>query len=599
MRENTRRWAEPAIALLALMSSCIGIVNRFTYDDRYIIELNPLMQHGLHGWWRVFLSPYWPKDWGGDGYRPITLLAFKLESAIGGGLPVIVHAANILLYVLVAVLVYRLACRLLPQWAAWIAAALFAVHPVHVEAVANGVGQSELLVAAAVLGAIVLYLGDRMRDDGTGALQLKTMLGIGLLYAIACFSKEHGVVLPALLIAAELTIIDDRRPAGVRATRLRPFYLGLLAVGIGFMAAHSLVPSVSSIGGFYPFMPFNTLHTSTRDRVLTAIGVVPQWVRLFYWPAHLSSEYGPPDIEIAQGLSVSQLPGFLLLGAILAFGVLLRKRQRVISFGIWFVCLTLLPSSNFVVTAGIVLAERTLFLPSVGAMLIVGGLVVVIARLGDLAERPVPRHAAQIAVGALLVAGAIRSITRTRVWHDNDTLFHQAVIDSPWEYRAHYMLGAWDFEQKRKREGESEYRKALKLFPYDPALAFNLAEQYRLMGLCEPAIPLYRWSRAVDPHFPMGHTQLSLCLLETGQYDEAKTEALTAIGLGGQLKGLRRVIFLADSAKRSAKRVTADTNAENRATVALAGRPSKLPEAVQKTTANAAGAPVTQRAKHM
>ena len=595
MTSSARRWSEASIALLALVSSCIGIVNRFTYDDRYIIELNPLMQHGLHGWWRVFLSPYWPKEWGGDGYRPLTLLAFKLESAMGHGVPVVVHGANILLYALVAVLVYRLACRLLPQWAAWIAAALFAVHPVHVEAVANGVGQSELLVAAAVLGAIMLYLGDRVRDDGAGALRPKTMFGIGLLYAIACFSKEHGVVLPALLIAAELTLIDDRRPIGVRVTRLRPFYLGLLAVAIGFLGAHSLVPTVNSVGGFYPFMPFSSLHTSTRDRILTAIGVVPQWVRLFYWPARLSSEYGPPDIQIAQGLSISQLPGFLLFGAILAFGVLLRKRQRVISFGIWFVCISLLPSSNFLVTAGIVLAERTLFLPSVGAMLIIGELAVIVARQGHLAQRPFVRYAAQAAVGALLVAGAMRSISRTRVWRDNDTLFHQAVIDSPWEYRAHYMLGAWDFEQKRKRDGEAEYRTALKLFPYDPALAFNLAEQYRMMGLCEPAIPLYRWSRAVDPNFPMGHTQLAFCLLETDHFDEAKAEALTAIRLGGQLRSLRRMIFLADSAKR----VTADTSRANRQAVALAGAPSKVPEPVQKTARSVGTALVSQRAKHM
>ena len=67
------------------------------------------------------------------------------------------------------------------------------------------------------------------------------------------------------------------------------------------------------MGGFQPFTPFSTLHISGRDRVLTAIGVVPQWVRLLFWPAHLSSEYGPPEIEIAQGYSLTQLPGLIVL----------------------------------------------------------------------------------------------------------------------------------------------------------------------------------------------------------------------------------------------------------------------------------------------
>ena len=577
-----RPWLGSAvIAALAVAASAVSIVNRFTYDDRYIIELNPLMR-GLRTWWRVFAVSYWPKDWGGDGYRPFTLLAFKIEWAIGRGSPLVFHAANILLYAAVAVLVYHLGRRILPEWAAGVAAALFAVHPVHVEAVANVVGQSELIVAAAVLVALLLYLRDRALDGGRGALRPATIAAILALYAVACLTKEHGAVLPALLGVTELTLLVDPRPARERIRRLRPVYLALVAVAVVCVGARTLVITGNhDVGGFFPFMPFNTLHTSTRDRILTAIGVVPQWVRLLYWPARLSSEYGPPDIEIAQGSSISQLPGALLLTAILAFGVLLRRRQRVISFGIAFVCIALLPSSNFVVTAGIVLAERTLFLPSVGAMLIVGALAVVAAEQVTARERYVRglTVAAAVACGLLIAAGIVRSTRRSRIWHDNGTLFHRAVIDSPLAYRAHYMLGAWDFEQKRKREGEAEYKKALALFPYDPFLAFNLAEQYRLTGLCEPAIPLYRFAHAMDPGFPMGHTQLSTCLLEAGHFDEAKAEALAAIQRGGQLRLLRRVIFLADSAKSA----DAGASGEKHSFTAMDGRPSKLPETMQKT----------------
>ena len=85
----------------------------------------------------------------------------------------------------VSVLVFHLARRMLPLWAAWLAAALFAVHPVHVEAVANVVGQSELLVAAALLGATILYLRDRRH----GELKPGTAAWIVLLYAAGCFAK--------------------------------------------------------------------------------------------------------------------------------------------------------------------------------------------------------------------------------------------------------------------------------------------------------------------------------------------------------------------------------------------------------------------------
>jgi len=149
----------------------------------------------------------------------------------------------------------------------------------------------------------------------------------------------------------------------------------------------------------------------------------------------------------------------------------------------------------------------------------------------------------------VLAAGMARSVQRTPVWRDNERLFHQAVIDSPDSYRAHYMLGAWDFEENRRREGEAEYHKALSLFPYDAYLSFSLAEQYRRWGLCGPALPLYRWTRSLDPSFPLGHGVFAWCLLNEGQYDEARQQALEAIRAGGDLQGMRRIIFLADSSR--------------------------------------------------
>jgi hypothetical protein len=542
-----RDWrAAVTIAILALVSSAIGIVNGFTYDDRYIIELNPAMRT-LHAWWRVIHTPYWPRDLGGDGYRPFTVLLFKIQGTLSGVSPMVYHAANILLYAAASVLVLVLCRRLLPSWAAWTAAALFAVHPVHVEAVANVVGQSELIVAVMLLSATVLYVRDRQ----AGALQLSTMLAIVVLYALACFSKEHGIVLPAIFVAAELTIIRGTQRRGDRVRQLRPFYLSLALIAVAFVALRARVLADHGIGGFQPFTPFSSLHISARDRVLTALGVVPQWARLLFWPAHLSSEYGPPEIEIAQGVSLSQLPGVMMLIAVIGLGAALRRRQPVMSFGVAFVCITLLPSSNFLLPAGIVLAERTLFLPSVGAMLILGGAVewaVSSIRLRHRSERRLLFGASAL-LAILLIAGATWSVVRTRVWHDNNTLFHQAIIDSPRAYRAHYMLGSWAFEQKRKREGESEYRKALSLFPYDPGVSYSLAERYRSEEMCGAAVPLYRWTHALSPDFPLGHTAFAWCLLNEGQYDEAKRAAMDAVRIGGDLKTLHQIMFWADSAK--------------------------------------------------
>jgi len=574
-----RRLAAISLALLAIASSAAGILNGFTYDDRPVIRYNPFMQN-LHEWWRAFARSYWPPNWGGDGYRPLTSLAFNLEVALSGGSPAVVHGANIALYALAAVLAFYMVRRVLPDWCAWVVAALFAVHPVHVEAVANGVGQSELLVAVFMIPAVALYLRDRLRNED-GVLAPRTIAAITLLYAGACFSKEHGIVLPALFVAAELTVIGDAASFRDRARRLRPFYLGLLATAVVFLAARW---RVQGIVGFQAFQPFASLRISSTDRILTAISVVPVWLRLLYWPAHLSSEYSPPDIEIAQGLSVSQLPGLVLLIAILTAGVLLRRKQPVVAFGIAFAAITLLPSSNFLVTTGILLAERTLFLPSLGAMIALGGLLVpAMAVWRARFARPRAALVPQLLCGVILLTGAVRSELRSTVWHDNDTLFRNAIVDAPLSYRTHYMYGSWLFQNRHIVAGEAEYKIALKLFPYDPYMTFNLGERYREFGMCKHAIPQYQWTLGLDPKFPLGRTELAECLYQVGQYDASKVAAMDALRAGGPVRITHRFIMLSDSAKAAAhsaaKKIdTAGVGAVTR-TLTSGG---KVPETLQK-----------------
>ncbi len=212
------------------------------------------------------------------------------------------------------------------------------------------------------------------------------------------------------------------------------------------------------------------------------------------------------------------------------------------------------------------LAERTLFLPSVGAVLVVGALVVVLADLtrARWGESRAVRVAAVSACVALLATGAYRSATRTTVWKNNDVVFHHAVLDAPYDYRAHYMLGAVEFEAGNRRAGEAEYRKALRLFPYDPGMSFGLAEQYRVVGMCEPALPLYKWTLGLDPGFPVGRTQYATCLLKEHDFTEAKHWAIEAVKVGGNLASLHHLIVAIDSVKKADQARACRVGAESR-----------------------------------
>ena len=292
---------------------------------------------------------------------------------IGGGAASVFHAANVALHGVATISVLWLVSLVFPMWAAWLIAALFALRPVHVEAVASTVGQSELWVAVLLVPAMAIYL--RRCLTGT-TLSLRDAAIISVCYTLGLFAKEHAIVLPALIIAVEVLLGSERRPLAQRLVGIRLLVLCLTLLGTLYLAARSAVKG-GDISGFQPFVVFQTLDLSYANRVLTMIGGVPQWIRCLLWPARLTIEYAPPDIDIAQGPSLAQLPGLLLLVGILGLAVVLWKRRglgAIASFGIAWFCITLLPSSNFIIPAGIIISERTLFLPSLGALLGIGAL---------------------------------------------------------------------------------------------------------------------------------------------------------------------------------------------------------------------------------
>src|SRR6202521_455925 len=192
-----KRWQSVGIVLLALAASAASLRNGFAIDDVIIIAGDSRI-HRLDAPWRFFTQTYWPPPTKAALYRPLTSLAFALEWRAGDGRPLIFHAMNVLLYLLACPAGYRPAVLLHGGVAGWWAAALFAVHPVHVEAIANSVGQSELWTALWVVLAVAYYIEVRRTRDITA----KDIALLSALYVTTCLFKEHAIVLPGLLVAA-------------------------------------------------------------------------------------------------------------------------------------------------------------------------------------------------------------------------------------------------------------------------------------------------------------------------------------------------------------------------------------------------------------
>jgi hypothetical protein len=504
------------LILLGLASTVTNLTNRFAQDDMPVVERNPIV-HTLRSPLTFFTESYWPKPFPPALYRPLATSGFALQWAISRGAPWFFRATSILMYLAAGLAVYALARRLLPAAAAWLTAAFFLVHPVHVEAVAVAVNQSEIMVGLLSAAGTLVYLDARRREK----LGTKAGIALFLIYLTACLYKESGVMMPGFLLAAELTLVPSTEPFRTRLLKIRPLFLTLLLGAVAFFALRTAALHGDTVGTFTA-EALDGL--SMGQRALTMLAVVPHWFRLMLWPAHLQGDYSPREIESALTWGTDQTFGAALLALAVFTLIAAWRRMPVISFGLFWVAIGIFPVSNVLVPTGIVLAERTLFLPSIGMMLMVGGFAaLVVERLQT--ERPAVRWAAALVPAAILIMATTRSASRQRVWTDQFTFWHQTAIDAPLSYRAHHALAQLLFQVGQRREAESEYMMAIALYPKTWGPPFDLANKYRLAGLCDPAVPFYLRTLSMAPQQEAARAGLIACLVHLGRYEEAQHQA--------------------------------------------------------------------------
>lgn len=504
------RWGWTIPLVLAIAASASSLANGFAFDDTAIIRGNARV-HSLAGWWRLFGQTYWPPELGASMYRPLTMLGFALQWAIGDGRPLPFHVVSVLLYGALCVAMHALARRMLPAIAALVAASLFAVHPVHVEAVANIVGQAELLVALPIVLACVRWI-DARRQGGPRTADVAWIL---LLYAVAALSKEHGMLLPGFVALAELCIVRDARPLARRARALALPAAALAIAGVALFLVR--LPINGAFG--HDSRHLALVGTTAVERVWMMLAIVPQWVRLLVWPAQLSADYSPPMIPIVRGPDPVVIPGVLALVVALALALTPWRGRRLVTFALLWCALALALFTNVVVVTGVLVAERALLLASVGVALLAGtGLVAWRAR----ARRPAHSRLAMAALAVIVGLGLVRSLERGPVWRDSNTLFEQTVRDAPLGYNAHYLWGDALFQLKRPAEGAAEMLVAMRLFDRDSDVAERLAIWYRNYGRCDQAIPYYQRALALVPGRRVSRLDLAACLIEQGRVADAR-----------------------------------------------------------------------------
>ena len=232
------------VVIAALVPYARGLSNPWVWDDRVVLGKRLAPEHcsGLGAVWR---QPYWGNVGLPDTYRPLSLSMIYLEERAFGNAVIPYHIVSRMLHLAVCLLIMRVFGRLAGKTVGWSCALLFAVHPVHAEAVAMVYGQLEMISAIFMLMAIGFYVDSLKHSFRPVLFAMAVVSG-----ACAACSKESGLMLPALLILVRATwMVGD----GDLRARTRIFFQGIGKDSLFIVAAVPyLFLRYQALGGLTP-----------------------------------------------------------------------------------------------------------------------------------------------------------------------------------------------------------------------------------------------------------------------------------------------------------------------------------------------------------
>lgn len=478
---HTRLW----IALAFLLPNLVTVTGGFLYDDLSLVVEDATI-HSLSGLEQIWTEPFWADRPLLTLYRPITKTAWLMVWLLGGGSPIPFHFLNLLLGTVIVLLLHEYLLELeIPPRVAFLAAFLFALFPIHVEATAPIFGSAELLAGAFALGALLLH----RRNHRVLAL---------VLFALAVYSKESAAALAAI---GFLAIPGARRRYWADGLAAAAIVVSMLVVRSLVSTGMEAIPAADN--------PMS-LQSPVR-RVISALWVQSLYLWKTYVPIHLSVEYSYKQIPLVVKMSD---PRAIAGVAFLLASIWIAWKKRVYAPGVLAWWILFLPTANLLYPIGTMMAERLAYLPSAGAALV---LATWLAKRKTLRE---PRNLYVLLAVVFLLYGG-RTFVRNLVWTDADRFYAVLVADAPNSARAHFGRGVYLASKGKDAEAVEEYRRATEILPSFADAHFNRANALIRLGRDDEAIEAYKRVVRLAP----GQTPAEQNLLVLLSGGEVKTEA--------------------------------------------------------------------------
>ncbi len=468
-------------------------------DDNVYVADNAALEQGLSaggiGW--AFTNRE------ANLWMPVTWLSFLADEQIHGLDPRGYHLTNLLLHLATVFLLYVLLRGWTGVvWRAALVAALFAIHPLHVESVAWVAERKDVLSGFFFMAALRVYLGRG------GPLTARRYIGTLICFALALMAKPMVVTLPVLLLLIDCSGPGERRPLLRLLLEKIPFLLLAAAMSI----VTFLLVQARDIGAPDPIPLF--------ERIGQAIAFYALYLGKMFYPVGLSVFYPPEGLHFEWARIAAWA---LLLISVTGAAWRLRDRLPMVWMGwLWYLVM-LLPVVGLVQGGMQLMSDRYFYLPSIGLFVALAWLLNEAVQQRTWLRWPV----VTLAVAAVL-AGAALAHRQTAVWRDSGTLFRHALEVNEENYLAHLNLGVMLDDAGRSVEALPHLRRAVEL-RQDAVHHFNLANVlFKLDRTAEAAVH-YRAAVKRQPEFPEAHNNLGIALARMGDLRGAHAHFETAI----------------------------------------------------------------------
>jgi tetratricopeptide (TPR) repeat protein len=406
--------------------------------------------------------------------RPLLMLSYWANYQSGGTDPHVYHTTNILLHFFVSIVVMFIAARLL-QWTgvagnmrtmlAVFAGGIFLLHPLQTESVAYVASRSEVLSVLFYYSAFAIFIYSN-RDS----LSWVRAISIIVLFGAAAATKEHTLTLPALILLADFFW----HRGGLRKNAVLYGLLAVVCAAGGAVVVKLLLGANTAGFGMKDLSPVSYFFTQCR--------VIWTYVRMFFLPYGQNID---PDVHVSTGLfDDGVIFGLLALLAAGALAWVYRKRWPLASFGVFVFLLLIAPTSSIVPIRD-VLAERRVYLPFLGLILI--------------ALEPLRRLKFQQAVGvcaAALLACTVLTYQRSEVWSTPLTLWQDSVAKSPVKVRPRFQLAFAQYQLGDCAVAADNFDAAARLEPPDYLLLVDWANALDCAGRQDQAVQAF--ARAIN-----------------------------------------------------------------------------------------------------